>query len=164
MAWAQWGTFALAVLGAGLGVFNTVVAYRRGAPRLSIVEDYRPLGKSLISPPRYEVRIENRGNVAIALQRIELVLQAKTRKEALTLYEGKPGQGFVVEPYRGGTFELPADTFFSLPSEGKASIEIKTEASGTFRRRAHAFWRFAAEYKAMVSVASAGSKESGSIY
>jgi len=46
MGWVQWVTLAIAVIGAGLGVFNTFLAYRRGTRRIaSSADSMKALGE-----------------------------------------------------------------------------------------------------------------------
>lgn len=155
MAWAQWLTLAIAVIGAGLGIFNTIVAYRRGTPRIKIVEVYQSLNNPDRLPFRYAIRVENRGSVPVAVLDVVIIAQGEKKTE-VPFIDWQIERGPVIEPHRSRTLELAARELSSDLQGGKAWIEAKTEASGVFRRRARHFASFIREQQALVQSLAVG--------
>ncbi len=63
----SWLTFGLGAIGTGLGVFNTVVAYRRGAVRWRLQASVEPFVHGKLA---LKVELINTGNVAIRIEEV----------------------------------------------------------------------------------------------
>lgn len=160
MSWEPWGTRIIAIVGAALGVTNTIAGYYRSKPRLRIIEDYRPISKVGDFPPMYEIRLENRGQVPIAVEQVDLELIKGGEKRSIQLWT-KRGERRVVEPHRVETFSLPGDALFEATRKKKVWIVVKTETAGTIKRRGRKFWSIASDYAALVEISTRGGEGDG---
>ncbi|MBU2049661.1 MAG: hypothetical protein KKH61_11865 [Gammaproteobacteria bacterium] len=93
----SWVTFAIAVLGAGLGVFNTVSAYRRGAVR------WRVFPRVQMGPNgalELFVDLVNTGRVAVSVEEVTLAggVKLQTRSDPLKDERGYPTYPFELPP------------------------------------------------------------------
>lgn len=73
----RWITFGLAVLGAALGVFNTVVAFRRGRARFSARVEYH---LDSTGRPRAYAQLVNMGQVTVTVSELYLTGGRSDRK------------------------------------------------------------------------------------
>lgn len=155
MTLVQWATSTLALIGGLLGPYNTWAAYRRESSRLRIIEDYKPLKEAFPNPPRYEIRLENVGQIPIALESVMMVLKGEKAEHVITIWPTVTGSPLIAEPHRVVTLSLPPDALYGATHKQKSWVVVKTETAGIFKRRARKFWRFASDYGAMVEVACA---------
>lgn len=145
MSWQAWGTLAIAVAGLLLSIYNTFAAHRRDHAQLRIVEDYVPIGADQ-SPPRYEIRLENRGHIPIALESLRISITGTPSTILVAKWPDVANRRFSLEPHRVESFQLPVDALYSVSRKRRAWIAVKTETAGTVIVRARTFWNFVADY------------------
>lgn len=72
MRWTDWVTLVIAVLGAGLGVFNAVIAYGRGRPQIAL-EAHIEQGAD--GSKRLMVKLINTGAVPVLIENLFIRLR-----------------------------------------------------------------------------------------
>jgi hypothetical protein len=96
--WVSWVTFGLALLGAGLGVFNAVFSYRRSTRRLRVVP---LLERGKDGSLALHVKVINPGGVPVTVEQVFLARSKCPRAESFPLwtdthyapFKGKLGPG-----------------------------------------------------------------------
>ncbi len=90
VGWMGYVTFAIALLGAVLGVINTVIAYRRGAVRWKVIPRVQ-MGKH--GALELFIDLVNTGRVPVSIEKVCLAggVKLQTRSEGLTDKNGHPG-------------------------------------------------------------------------
>ena len=97
VGWMGYVTFAIALLGAVLGVINTVIAYRRGAVRWK-VNPRLQMGKN--GALELFVDLVNTGRIPVSIEKVSLAggVKLQTRSEGLTDKNGHPGFPLLLNP------------------------------------------------------------------
>ncbi|MEJ6328619.1 hypothetical protein Q2B95_08120 [Stenotrophomonas maltophilia] len=90
-------TFAIALLGAVLGVINTVIAYRRGAVRWKVVPRLK-MGKH--GALELFIDLINTGRVPVSIEKVTLAggVKLQTRSGVLTDANGHPRFPLLLDP------------------------------------------------------------------
>jgi len=84
MDWNQWVTPGLAVLGAGLGVFNTAINFRRDRIRLK-VSGFVQKGEDGVR--RLRIKLVNTGRIAVTIEKVFLTGTRSEKPKAWQLWE-----------------------------------------------------------------------------
>ena len=77
MTWTGWITFAIALLGAGLGVFNTWQGWRDRAVRLRVIPKYaQPIDHNMprMDIPCLSVEVQNLGADPVTVEEVGLLI------------------------------------------------------------------------------------------
>lgn len=97
VGWMGYVTFAIALLGAVLGVINTVIAYRRGAVRWKVIPRMQ-MGKH--GALELFIDLVNTGRVPVSVEKVCLAggVKLQTRSEPLKDRDGHPGFPLLLNP------------------------------------------------------------------
>ncbi|MRI44306.1 MULTISPECIES: hypothetical protein [Stenotrophomonas] len=92
--WLSYVTFALALFGAGLSVFNTVIQYRRGAIRWRVVPAVK-----MAKDGRLELWVDlvNTGRIAVPIEKVALACGRKLQPLSDVLNDRNGHPGFPLE-------------------------------------------------------------------
>lgn len=89
MNWTDWVTLGIAVFGAALGLFNTVLIYRRGSVRWCVLAEVKRGEDGLLD---LYVELVNTGRIAVEVEEVTLTFQVEkqSRSERLRNAAGHP--------------------------------------------------------------------------
>lgn len=122
MTWLQGITLAIALIGTGLSVFNTVVSYRRGSIRFRIIEVWND--RSTPSLLNYQIVIQNFGTLNVAVD--ILIIQIKGKGRVLVWQQSGAARRIIVAGQKE-TFSLPSKIAFMTTPRFRATIVVKME-------------------------------------
>lgn len=132
--WAQWITFAGAVIGCLVAVINLVINYVRGARNIRIGVELHPRGDEVT---RLLIKVVNRGAVAVTIADICVVRGrgGKAQSYKLGVEYGQGYRGAVLEKGTALSFPIYPESLNMPLDAGANTIQITTADERIYRRR-----------------------------
>lgn len=132
-----------------LGVYNTLRARAKELPKLRIVEDYRP-GKLPNEPnPKYAIRLQNVGRIAVAIERVDLEFKNGTAVRSTKIWHRELGAEIIIAAGRGEPFDLPIEAGYLMQVQPNIEVVVRSEDGKFFRHRCTELGKFYADLKAI---------------
>jgi len=132
MNWMQWVTFVIAALGAGLGVFNTVMGYRRGVRRIRVECGFEEVPRR--GQPRLWCKVVNTGSVSVSIAAVTMTLVVEGQPQETAIYgDTAVERRMLGERVPGAAFKESAPAQYEPFFLKLLRIDAKTEC-GKFAR------------------------------
>ncbi|MCC4588722.1 hypothetical protein LL962_16710 [Xanthomonas sp. NCPPB 1067] len=123
--WAQWVTFAAAVIGCAVAVSNLAINYVRGARSLRISIKIQPRQDEV---SRLQIKVVNRGGVAVTIADISVVGRGRGKRKAYGLWVeyGDKFAGAVIEKGTARTFRIDPEALNEPLDVGANVVQVTT--------------------------------------
>ena len=132
MNWMQWVTFAIAALGAGLGVVNTVTSYRRGIRRIRVECGFEEVPRR--GQPRLWCKVVNTGSVSVSIAAVTMTVLVEGKPQETAIYgDTEIERRMTGDRTPGAAFEEAAPARYEPFFLKLVSIDAKTQC-GKFAR------------------------------
>jgi hypothetical protein len=131
--WAQWVTFGIALVGAGLGIANLWMSYIRGAVRLRLKFKFHRVPNE---HTRFRIRAENTGRVAVSIDKVGLARWPGPFAKPVWLRR-EPGEPDRLElaPGKAATWTVDPEAFSDPVVLKRLVVVAQTEDGRRVQRR-----------------------------